>query len=76
MTPEQYADGERDALAVAACFVRRDLDALSAIERNGEADAVITALLNLLFAALHDGGIDPAAWIARRQERLRQQGGR
>jgi hypothetical protein len=71
MTPEQYVDGERDALAIAAAFVRNDMEAVELISRNSDANAVITALLNLLFRSLADSQTDPGAWIERRQALLR-----
>jgi hypothetical protein len=72
MTPEQYADGERDALAIAAAFVRKDMEAVDLISHNSDANAVITALLNLLFRSLADSKTDPGRWIERRQAQLRK----
>jgi hypothetical protein len=72
MTPAQYADGERDALAIAAAFVRKDMEAVDLISRNSNANAVITALLNLLFRSLADSKTDPGTWIDRRQAQLRK----
>jgi hypothetical protein len=43
-TQEQVDDGERDALAIAPCFVRGDLEAAGAISRNADAGLVITGL--------------------------------
>ena len=72
MTPGQYADGERDALAIAAAFVRNDMEAVQLISRNSDANAVITALLNLLFLSLAHSKADPRTWIERRQAQLRK----
>jgi hypothetical protein len=72
MTPERYADGERDALAIAAAFVRKDMEAVDLISRNSNAGAVIIALLNLLFLAIKTSGIDPGIWIEVRQAQLRE----
>ena len=72
MTPEQYADGERDALAIAAAFVHNDIEAVRLISRNSDANAVITALLNLLFLSLAHSKTDPETWIERRQAQLRK----
>ncbi|MGH3122550.1 MAG: hypothetical protein ACRDND_16190 [Streptosporangiaceae bacterium] len=36
MTPEQYADGERDALAIVAAFVRKDMEAVDLISHNSD----------------------------------------
>jgi hypothetical protein len=74
-TQEQVDDGERDALALAAAFVRGDLDAVHAVSRNADAGLVITRLLNLLFRSLRERRTDPAAWIERRQARLRKAAG-
>jgi hypothetical protein len=40
--------------------------------RNSDANAVITALLNLLFLSLAHSKTDPGAWIERRQAQLRK----
>jgi hypothetical protein len=72
MTPEQYADGERDALAISAAFVRNDMEAVRLISRNSDANAVITALLNLLFLSLAHSKTDPGTWIERKQAQLRK----
>ena len=74
-TQQQVDDGERDALALAAAFVRGDREAVSTVSRNADAGLVITGLLNLLLRSLKERRTDPAAWIERIQAQLRKAAG-
>lgn len=48
------------------------MEAVDLISRNSNAEAVITALLNLLFLSIKTSGIDPRTWIEVRQAQLRE----
>ena len=63
----EYRDAERDALAIAAACVRGDWDAIRVLHDDANLYGLLTAALNLFFAALAENGKDPAEWIADRQ---------
>jgi hypothetical protein len=48
------------------------MEAVRLISRNSDANAVITALLNLLFRSLAHSKTDPGTWIEHRQAQLRK----
>lgn len=67
ITPGDYRNAERDALAILAALVREDWDAVKVFTDAGDLNGVLTASFNLFFAVLAESGKDPAEWIAQRQ---------
>lgn len=67
ITPEEYAEGEKDALAILAAMVRDDWDVLAVFEEQSDVNRVNAGLVNLFFAVLAEHDVDPAEWIAGRQ---------
>lgn len=66
ITAAEYADAERDALAILAAIGRGDTEALQALE-NADLQAVMGALIVLLLGVLAETGTDPGQWLARKQ---------
>ena len=68
---EEYADAERDAVALIGVIVAGDWQAVAAFARHGNWPVIFTAVLNLLFDELAGHGTDPEEWVAGKQAALR-----
>lgn len=74
-----YAEAERDTLAIISAIVAGDWEAVQVFEAEAVLVPVLSVLLNLLFAELEVQGTDPAGWVRRKQaeviERIAAGGG-
>jgi hypothetical protein len=71
ISPEAYAEGERDALAILAAIVAGDWEAVEFFQGAAAWPVVFAVVLNLLFDELAGQGTDPAGWVEQKQAGLR-----
>ena len=72
LTPQQVAEGQRNALALLAAAASGDFTGIDALKADTviEMNARMAGLFTLLLDALGELGADPAEWAARKQAEL------
>ena len=65
ITPEELADGRRDVLALAGCYLDGDEEGLAAIlAAQDDYWPLARAAVALLISVVAGCGVDPRAWVA------------